>query len=137
MYKKTYATILILLILAISVFHNYATIHFIYWQYLWTDLVVHYFSGLWVALAGFFAVHYWLHKGSKTNIFLIFFSTIICAVLVGVFWEIFEFGMGIVLYSSQYVTDTLSDILMDFIGGASGFLIIMLLRKKLIKNIYE
>ena len=131
MYKKQFAVILFFWILAIAVFHNIATTHYIYWRYLWTDLVVHFMSGLWIALVGF-----WLCRFRREDLYVFsmkktFLVTIVFAVLVGVFWEVFEYAIGIVEYSSKYTNDTILDILMDILGGATGFAVAMWYAKKL------
>jgi membrane associated rhomboid family serine protease len=131
MHKKPFAIILFLWILLIAVFHNIATAYYIYWSYEWSDLVVHFLSGLWIALVGFWLFRFWKEETFKFSVKKILLVTLVFAALVGVFWEIFEYAIGIVEYSSKYTTDTILDILMDILGGATGFAMALWYEKKL------
>jgi len=128
MNRKVYFGILLLLILLIAITHNIATEHYLYWKYLWSDLVVHLFSGLWVALVGL-GIFVFSRK-DKSGIMRILFSTIILSLSIGILWEVFEYSVGIISFSKWYVPDTISDIIMDMIGGIAGFFIALGLRKE-------
>ena len=130
MYKKPFAIILFVWILLIAIFHNIAMAYYIYWRFLWTDLVVHFLSGFWVALVGFWVFRFWIKKTDiKPRTVLL--VTLGFALLVGGLWEVFEYGVGIVEYSSRYTTDTILDIVMDVFGGAAGFAVALWYEKKL------
>lgn len=121
MYKKTFGIATLLLILAIAIFHNVATAHFLYWFYPWTDLVVHFFAGLWVALSSYWVLRFWRNKSYSYNPRNIFIATFGVAVIIGILWEVFEYQIGLIQYSPWYINDTLADLLMDTIGGVAGF----------------
>lgn len=136
MHKRTFGIFLFLLILVIGIFHNIAIAYYVYWRFLWTDLVVHFLAGLWIALVGFWIFRFWTKEPvlSQRNILIV---TLIFAVFVGVFWEIFEYAIGIVEYSSRYTEDTILDILMDVLGGAAGFALVLFYEKNLDKQQIE
>jgi len=128
MNRKVYFGILLLLILLIAITHNIATEHYLYWKYLWSDLVVHFFSGLWIALVGLGIFVF--SKKEKAGIKTIILSTIVLSLSLGILWEVFEYSVGIISFSKWYVPDTISDIIMDMIGGIVGFFIALGLRKE-------
>ena len=136
MYKKSFGAFLFVLILLIGVFHNIATAYYIYWRFLWTDLVVHFLSGFWIALVGFWIFRFWLQEKEITTK-KVFLATLVFAVLVGICWEVFEYMVGIVGYSSKYTVDTILDICMDLLGGAAGFIVALMYEKYLDKKEFD
>ena len=128
-------TFLFLLILGIAIFHNVATAHYIYWNFRWSDMVVHFFGGLWIALTSFWVCRFWIQGGNREYTLMeIVFVTVGVAFLVGVLWEVFEFSMDIVSYSSLYVADTISDILMDVLGSIFALYVVLKLENRTIKE---
>jgi len=98
---------------------NYLAIElFLYWQYLWLDIPMHFLGGVVVALG--FLVVFPLHKrqtvspGVWWSMLFVFF--------VGVLWELIEYSAGIALVgSSERIPDTVLDLVMDLAGGIIGF----------------
>jgi len=91
---------------------------------------MHFLGGLWISLASY----HFAAKFYDINFFALVVSTIGTAVLIGVGWELFEYVFGIVPYTKWYVPDTVSDILMDMIGGIVGFFFILLFSNIKIQN---
>lgn len=102
----------------------------------WYDEFVHFAAGAWVA-----AVIIWISKKAKLPSFLkrmfenrFFLSVVILTLVVGLLWEVFEFGLSHRLvniynyYSGLQPSqiDTLSDLLMDILGAGA---ILLLLKK--------
>ena len=135
MYKKSYVVVLLFTILAIAIFHNLATTHFIYWRYLWSDLIIHFIAGLWIAMVGFWVFRFWMARSSDYTVYHILTATLVLSFAVGIFWEGFEYAFGLVIYSSKYLPDTFSDILMDISGGAVGFFCALAYKRLIDKNI--
>ena len=126
MYKRTFGIGIFLLILGIAIFHNVAMARYLYWRYSWSDSVVHFFAGIWVALSFYWFYRFWFQtKKIKFSLKEILFMTLGSALTVGALWEIFEYMTGIVVYSSKYIPDTISDLCMDIVGGIIGYFIVV------------
>lgn len=101
--------------------------HFYHW---WVDIVLHFAGGFWVfVLARYIIEHYKLeligvHKDMAR--FIIFISFVVFS---GVLWEFFEFVLDryIVFTGFSKLTgvfeDTLSDLVLDILGGITAFLL--------------
>ena len=89
-----------------------------YQRFSWLDILMHFLGGAIVAV--FFSILFQedIHRLRPLPA-LIFIVGV--AITVGVFWEFFEWGMDhwFVANFMGGLIDTLSDILMDFLGGAS------------------
>ncbi len=140
-YKKTFGIITILLVSGIALFHNIATQYFWYWLYPWSDLVIHFFAGLWVALTSYWVIRFWRKGQYVQDGARALAVTIGAALVVGILWEVFEYQIGLIAYSPWYVNDTLADIFMDILGGGAGFAMVLLLEhifdKKLINPSHD
>jgi len=103
----------------------------------WYDAFLHFVAGAWVAV-----VIIWIARKIKLPRFLgrffenrFILAVVIFTLLVGLIWEIFEFGLNHrILSIYDYYSglqpshlDTLSDLLMDILGAG---LITLLLKKK-------
>lgn len=54
----------------------------------------------------------------------VFFYTLVCTILIGIGWEVFEFAHGIAVpVGGNYSLDTYNDLLFDFLGGIVAGLI--------------
>jgi hypothetical protein len=102
-----------------------------YWTYSWFDILVHIFSGWWIAL-----LFLWLAsilgqinslKEYKIKSFLI---ALISAILFGVVWELVEnLGQITSVNTDLYSWNTASDIISDACGGVLAYLFFILHRK--------
>ena len=90
-----------------------------YWYYTvwWFDIIMHFWSGFWVAL---FFLYVFYDRNIFSRKFLVVF---LCVLLIGILWEVFE------LYVHNYIgkepfrpLDTISDIFFDLLGGISAIL---------------
>ena len=89
-----------------------------YHLFSWLDVLMHFLGG--IIAAAFFAIFFQediIRLRPQTAI--IFIAGV--AVMVGIFWEFFEWGMDrwFVANFMGDLDDTLSDLLMDFLGGLS------------------
>ena len=119
MLKKLFVIQLILLII-IATLHSIAERYSIYWTHTWTDIPMHFLGGVWVALV---AVIVYLFIKERYGVNIIYSHTLFVFVfvaVVGLAWELLEVfiwnNAGACL-PSNYIPDTLLDLLMDFLGA--------------------
>jgi hypothetical protein len=118
------------ILLVIVGFLNFMAVKFyLYWSIWWMDMVVHFLAGVCVGLAIllFFQEDYYVQNKLKAILFVI-----LGAFFIGILWEIYELIFGITSLSDgiHYVTDTVSDLIMDIVGGFFGSLYGFRLLKK-------
>ena len=117
--------------------HVFATIYSWYWTYTWFDMPMHFLGGFWLAM-----VYFWLRQKTRINADVntdehrfiginkyksalwIVIHCLSFVILIGVFWEFFEFLFDIFVSSKGYsgvaqqgVADTMSDLFFDLLGG--------------------
>lgn len=105
-------------------FHLIAEENYYYWIYWWYDIPMHGLGGFVIGLLAIWIVVN--HPFSFANSSLRQFGVAITVVLaIGIFWEIFEFGIGDYQYEifNSYVLDTVLDVCMDLAGGLGAFLL--------------
>ncbi|MEK7150364.1 MAG: hypothetical protein AAB736_02035 [Patescibacteria group bacterium] len=112
-----------IIIALIASLHFLAFQFYLYWRLWWFDSLMHFISGLWVAIAFFWAFfqsgHVNIIKNNKKSSLIV---AIVSSFAIGIMWEIFEYSSGAVLASgSDYIFDTISDIFFDLIGGLAGY----------------
>jgi len=99
-----------------------------YYHFWWWDTMLHTFSGVILGFFGFILI-YVLNREEDIDVILspIFVAvfTFTFAVSIGVFWEIFEFGMDTIFgfnMQKNGLQDTMWDFIADCIGGGvAGF----------------
>ncbi len=134
--QKPFPASLIVLVILIAL-HGVGSYYSLYWRFSWYDVLVHIFSGLWIAL-----ILLWLAsvlgqinslKEYKVKSFLIAF---VSAVLIGVIWELVE-NYGQITYTNMqgYGLDTALDILNDALGGILAYLYFVKKRKQPIQEV--
>ena len=119
-------------LIVIGIFHVFALINSWYWSFPWMDIPMHIIGGAWVACVGF-----WYMNSSQRlrdifaslSDFEKFVILLGFVVLVGIFWEFYEFFYDInfkekfaFTQGDMILADTLGDLLNDMIGGAIVFL---------------
>jgi len=112
------AVVGILLFIANSI----AQYGFLYWEYRWLDIPMHFFGGVWVALIGLYFV---LHtKVGKRYVPLVLqrpvWAALGGALLLGLLWEGYEVVFKFLewgWFPDAYLLDTLLDVVMDMLGG--------------------
>lgn len=111
-----------LMVIAIASMHIIAIIFHLYWSLWWFDKVTHFFWGFWVAMVflSFSIFKNYINQSNKSYRRFLLIS-VVFSLVIGVFWEIFEFQAGVTsLQSSNFVFDTASDLLMDILGSIAG-----------------
>lgn len=84
---------------------------FLYWQFWWFDLVMHFIGGLIIGGIALFITSYILSDPKYTFPFFLF-----VLVVVGVGWELLELSTGM-FREDNYTLDTSIDLLMDTLGA--------------------
>ena len=121
-----------MLVLVILIALHYAGSYYSwYWKFSFFDIIVHIFSGLWVALVLLWLASYVGQVSSlkeyKIRSFLIAF---ISAVLIGIVWELAEvWGHATSTNTNGYALDTAMDIMNDAVGGILAYLYFIRSRK--------
>jgi len=102
-----------IVILGIGAIHILAIKWYLYWQFIWLDLPVHFLGGLWISLLSV----YILQRFSREVRLL---EVLVWVLLVSVAWELFELWGGIPM-EDNFALDTSIDLVMDTLGGLAGF----------------
>lgn len=101
------------LIAIVGAIHITALRLYLYWLFPWLDVFVHFFGAMWVALAAVWI----LAMMKRAPSFVVVFTLV---VLVSIGWELFEIWGGIPR-EANFAFDTTIDLIMDTLGGVSGF----------------
>mgnify|MGYP001576010824 CR=1 FL=1 len=117
--------IIISLVVLIGIIHITAYYFHLYLELWWIDMLMHFLGGAWIsAFALWFIFFSNLVNLNQKNNLPNFLITAFCMVLlVGIGWEIFEFKAGLSFFSPLtlsargYWMDTISDVVLDLIGG--------------------
>ncbi|HZS43334.1 MAG TPA: hypothetical protein VFA52_03925 [Candidatus Paceibacterota bacterium] len=121
--KSFFILLLSLILIGITIGIDHLSKHFyLYWQTGWIDASVHFLGGLSATL--FFSWVYFY-----TNLFknplprkkstLVLF--VLYILIVGILWEIYEYHFGFSFFSQYFVSDTISDLSMDVLGGLLAY----------------
>lgn len=110
-----------ILLIVIGLLDFFASSLYLYWTVWWSDILLHFLSGVCVAMGG---ISVWILISNKeeTNLLKTLWVGMSWVLLVGVLWEIFELRFGATSLSDGmiYVTDTISDSFMNISGGLFG-----------------
>lgn len=117
---KSTTIIFIITALVLAVTHYLAIEFFLYWRYLWFDMVTHTLGGATVALGLFSLKDFW---PKMPAFFLRLFPVVIFVFLVAIVWEVFEIWAGISMTEPNYLADTALDLVLGILGGAIGFVV--------------
>jgi len=115
MERKKFPKSLLLLIFLIAIINTLAVMFSWYWRIPWLDMPMHFLGGLFVG-----SVALWFYSQNVERRYFRAFPVSIGAVLiVGGLWEVFEFSVDTIVSVSEQngISDTLSDIIFDIIGG--------------------
>jgi|SRR3989338_3468528 len=90
--------------------------YFYWYSLIWYfDMIMHFLGGLWV---GMFFIYVLSMKKPLTYGSSSFFRIILCTLIIGILWEIFEFfTYNYIGQNSFDISDTLADIFFDLAGG--------------------
>src|SRR3989344_6501694 len=96
---------------------NHAALKFHWYFSIWySDMFMHFLGGVWLGL--FFTYVFYQEDSFRKRIPAI----IVCAVAVGILWEVFEFVLGVIAVDQFNILDTTSDIFFDLSGGLCAIL---------------
>ena len=93
---------------------------YLYWDFWWYDSLVHFLAGVCVAMGFILVTHWW--TGVFPTFRKIFTISITSSIIIGVLWEIFEVYFELTSLSDgvRFWSDTISDLLIDTLGGLLG-----------------
>ncbi len=135
MQLRSFPRTLVVLILSIAVVNAFAHYHFWYWSMRWFDMPMHFAGGMWLA-----GVAIWWHffsgkfPDARDRLPYLLMWGVGSAFIVGLVWEAYE--AVVALATKGYInamSDTLSDLFLDVIGGLAVVVIVWLRRDKFIK----
>lgn len=112
-----------------------------YGLFWWWDVVAHVLSGVIFSLLGFillFRFHENIDLNNRGEIFLAILFSMSFGIAVGVFWEIYEFSMGIFFglnMQSGGLLDTMKDLISDTVGAVFTSIVVgIYIKKKLTRR---
>ena len=110
----------------LAVLHYFALEFFLYWKFVWIDLLMHFFGGAVVAL-GCFTVKDFIRE---IPVRLLYVVPVMSAVLmVALLWELFEIYIGVPAFEPGFGVDAMLDIISALVGGFIGFVVGHSIRK--------
>jgi hypothetical protein len=119
--------LLFLIIWLLAGLHIAAEYYYLYWTYWWFDVLTHFIGGLWLGIASIWLYYFSGYvRTMRPSLRQAFATALMAGLVVGIAWEVYEYvvwqlsGEGL---PGNYVSDTLSDIMMDSIGAAAGFIV--------------
>ena len=126
------------LLIFILVIHILAIANFWYWSIDWLDIPMHFLGGLWVALFFFWILKKRFVQVSQVlegNFLLLGILSLGFVSLIGIGWEFYEFlydkylAKGLLLIQAS-VTDTMTDLFFDWVGGLIAILVYKIRRER-------
>lgn len=123
MHRRTVLGIsLALLGLLIALFQFLANEYYLYWEWWWADIVMHFLGGFFIAGGALWFLRFEVPVGFRARV-PVFVTTLLLTLLVGIAWEVFEYvtdSAGAI----NYTLDTTLDIAMDLVGMLAAYVII-------------
>ena len=136
--QKIFEFFLAGLIVVIFIIQIIAQTLFLYWEFWWFDIVMHFAGGFFVGLLALYLYYYsrFVEPKHFSWIFALLLSLGATA-LVGVLWELFEFtsdqfaiSIGRRVELQQQFQDTLGDLFSDLVGAILGAVTYLTLWRK-------
>lgn len=107
--------------LVIAMFQYIAHVYFLYWVWWWTDILMHFLGGVFIAGCTLWFVEYEIPRSWRRQV-PHFFVALLAILVVGVAWEVFEWVTG--MYTERnYSLDTTMDLAMDVVGMLTAYLL--------------
>jgi hypothetical protein len=107
-----------LVLSGVAFFNWIGTTRLYYWSIFWYDIPMHFFGGVWVALAALWVSEMPFAGCIKARVSRRSIVSVVIA--VGVVWEIYEVAFGIMdMHMAGYAFDTVKDLIMDTLGALS------------------
>ena len=87
--------------------------------------MMHFLAGVTGGLSAYWVLfHSGLWKRRSDALVVEFLSVVICLLIVGVAWEIFEYAYGLTdAHEKYYAVDVMNDLLMDTLGAVLAVII--------------
>ena len=135
--KESY--FVLFLFIFVVTFHILALVNFWYWNIDWLDIPMHFLGGLWVALFFFWILKKRFVQVSQVlegNFLLLGILSLGFVSLIGIGWEFYEFlydkylAKGLLL-SQASITDTMTDLFFDWVGGLIAVLVYKIRRERI------
>ena len=123
---KRYRLLLIILVLGIviALLHALALEYFLYWQYGWFDILMHFLGGLIISLFALWGYLRFSDHGMSKGLLL--FDVILFTFIICLFWESFELMFKLsVTDPVSYFIDTVGDFAMNTIGALVGYFLVV------------
>lgn len=124
---------IIALLIFIVVLEVFIIINHLYWLISWLDMPMHFLAGFWVALV----FNYLNQRFFKLSLFwTTTIMTLSFVALIGVLWEFFEFSLDSFFFLEKWgpfqggLSDTMSDLFFDLLGGLAAVVINFVLKKE-------
>jgi magnesium-transporting ATPase (P-type) len=118
LFKYTFALLFIVAVLNLVGVYLYLN-----WSIWWFDMLLHFLAGITMGMATILFLQYFFNTKifSFSKLLLI---SITVGLVIGLLWEIYELYFGITSFSDGviYVTDTISDLVLDVVGAFLGYL---------------
>ncbi|MCK5285797.1 MAG: hypothetical protein KAJ58_01055 [Candidatus Pacebacteria bacterium] len=127
MQKKKFLIGITIFIWVIFLFDFIAQVYFLYWRFWWTDIIMHFMGGFWVALFGYYIFYLSDYREKlktitqKYSLLIISFSFVLG---IGILWELFELIFAFPLRYG-YLFDTVLDLIMDVFGCLVAYLLVL------------
>jgi hypothetical protein len=112
---------LLLIIIAVLFFIDIN--FYLSWIFWWYDMVLHFLAGVIIGLSTIIIFHKAFDSGIMYYFKLVLMA-VITAFLIGMLWEILELNLNLTSFSDgvAYITDTVSDLILDMFGALVGVL---------------
>jgi len=93
--------------------------YFFYW---WFDLMMHFLGGIGIA-AGFLWLYFFsgILENPPTDKKIIFLILLVVFLIISISWEVFEFFTEKTFRQPNFVSDTISDVIIGLIGIYAAF----------------
>ena len=118
---RTFALLSVALLgLLIAFLQLLATHYFLYWEFWWYDIMMHFLGGLFIGTGFLWFLYFeFSHLVKRIPLFAVTFLAVLG---VGIAWEIFEYVTNS-YNASNYTLDTSLDIAMDIAGMMVAYLL--------------
>ena len=127
MLKKKMLLSLTSLIWFIFICDLVAQYYFMYWRFWWSDILMHFMGGFWLALFIYYVVYlsdFSQKIKDKARGYSLVVVVLGFALSVGLLWEIYELFFAFPLRSG-YLGDTFLDLIMDCLGAVAVYYFIL------------
>lgn len=123
MHRRTLlGALLALLGLVIALFQFLANEYYLYWEWWWADILMHFLGGFFIAGSVLWFIRFEVPVGLRARV-PVFVTTFALTLLVGIAWEVFEY-LTDSASAINYTLDTTLDLAMDVVGILAAYVLI-------------